>query len=56
MHQSIHSERMQRVASERFAKSVLGASADTYVQYLTERGYAARTIKMYFRSIVHFAH
>ena len=45
MRQFIHSERAQRVASECFAKSVLSAGADTYVQYLTERGYAASTIE-----------
>lgn len=56
MFQFTHSERIQRVASEWFAKSVLGAVGDTYVQYLSERGYSSSTIDEYFRSAAHFAH
>jgi integrase/recombinase XerD len=31
-------------------------TADAYLQYLTERGYAAESIKGYFRSVAHFVH
>ncbi|MCH7853186.1 MAG: tyrosine-type recombinase/integrase [Proteobacteria bacterium] len=48
--------RHTQIASEWLAKSALACYADTYVQYLTERGYAAGTIKCYFGSIAHFAH
>lgn len=42
----------QSTSEEWFA----GLSADSYVQYLTERGYAAETVKAYFRSVAHFSH
>ncbi|WP_349606106.1 site-specific integrase [Cupriavidus sp. DF5525] len=43
--------------SERwFAKAALGAHADAYVHYLTERGYARETVECYFRSVAHFVH
>jgi len=50
-----HSRHTQR-ASEWLANSELGLYADAYVQYLTDRGYAAATIRAYFGSIAHFAH
>jgi integrase/recombinase XerD len=56
MLQSTHSGRPQRVAREWIAGSAFNVSADAYVQYLTKRGYAARTIAGYFGSIAHFAH
>ena len=56
MLQSIHSGRPQKVAREWIARSAFNVSADAYVQYLTKRGYAARTIEGYFASIAHFAH
>jgi site-specific recombinase XerD len=39
-----------------FANTALSSSKDAYVQYLTERGYAAGTINGYFSSVAHFAH
>ena len=42
--------------SDWFADTVLSSSANAYLQYLAERGYAARTISGYFSSIAHFAH
>jgi site-specific recombinase XerD len=46
----------QRRSEEWLAAASLSSSADAYVQYLTERGYAAESIKGYFRSVAHFAH
>lgn len=43
-------------AREWIVDSPLGSSADAYIQYLAERGYAAGTIKGYSGSIAHFAH
>lgn len=37
-----------------FAEAALGAHADSYVHYLTERGYAQETVECYFRSVAHF--
>src|ERR1022692_4768047 len=45
-----------RRSEEWFAAASLGATAASYVQYLTERGYAAESIKGYFRSVAHFVH
>ena len=42
--------------SDWFAGTALSSSADAYLQYLTERGYAARTINGYFNGVAHFAH
>lgn len=56
MLKSTHSSPAQRVAREWFAKSVFSVHVDAYIQYLTERGYAARTIEAYFRNVAHFAH
>jgi integrase/recombinase XerD len=39
-----------------FAETALEAHADAYVHYLTERGYAAETVKCYFRCVAHFVH
>ncbi len=41
--------------SDWFAGTALSSSANTYRQYLADRGYAARTISGYFSSIAHFA-
>ncbi len=46
----------QRRSEEWFSAASLGSSAGVYVRYLTERGYAAESIKGYFRSVAHFAH
>ena len=56
MFQPTPSGRAQRVAREWFTKSILSASANAYVRYLSERGYAPGTIEGYFRSVAHFAH
>ena len=56
MLQSTNSGPAKRVAREWFSASVFNSSADTYFQYLTERGYAAQTVEGYFRSAAHFAH
>ena len=45
-----------RLAREWLAESDLGAYADSYIQYLTERGYAPRTTASYLRSVAHFSH
>jgi hypothetical protein len=45
-----------RRSEEWFAAASLGATAASYVQYLTERGYAAESIKGHFRSVAHFVH
>ena len=39
-----------------FAQSPLRHTADSYIRYLTERGYAAQTVELYFRSAAHFVH
>jgi integrase/recombinase XerD len=46
----------QRRSEDWFATASLGDTADAYLQYLTERGYAAESIKGYFRSVAHFVH
>lgn len=46
----------QRRSGDWFAAASLGATADAYIRYLTERGYAAESIKGYFRSVAHFVH
>jgi site-specific recombinase XerD len=38
------------------ADSPLSTNADAYVRYLSERGYAAGTVKAYFNCVAHFAH
>ena len=47
--------RHSRPPSEWFAGTPLSASADAYIRYLTERGYAAGTVKGYFVSAAQFA-
>ena len=42
-------------SSERFADTPLSADADAYLRYLTERGYAPRTIKGYCVNVAQFA-
>lgn len=39
-----------------FATATLDASADAFIRYLTERGYAEGTINSYFGSVAHFLH
>jgi site-specific recombinase XerD len=39
-----------------FATATLGASADAYIRYLTELGYAEGTINSYFGCVAHFLH
>lgn len=46
----------QRISEKWFAQAGFGRSADQYVRYLRDRGYAAETIKGYFRSVAHFCH
>ena len=46
----------QRRSEDWFAAASLGDTADAYLQYLTDRGYAAESIKGYFRSVAHFVH
>jgi hypothetical protein len=46
----------QKRSEQWFAQTALELSADSYVQYLTERGYAAATVRAYFRSVAHFSH
>ena len=45
-----------RQTSDWFTDTPLSSSANAYVQFLTERGYAAGTINGYFNSVAHFAH
>lgn len=46
----------QQPSEEWFAAASLGDTAAAYVQYLSERGYAAGSIKGYFASVAHFVH
>jgi len=46
----------QRRSENWFAAASLGTTADAYLKYLTDRGYAAESIKGYFRSVAHFVH
>ena len=46
----------QQPSEEWFAAASLEATAAAYVKYLTERGYAAESIKGYFGSVAHFVH
>jgi integrase/recombinase XerD len=46
----------QRRSEDWFATASLGDTADAFLQYLTERGYAAESIQGYFRSVAHFVH
>ncbi|MEE8263633.1 MAG: site-specific integrase [Gammaproteobacteria bacterium] len=55
MLKSTRSTHAQRTSAW-FANTALSSSANAYLQYLSERGYAARTISGYFNSIAHFAH
>jgi len=48
--------RYTQLEREWFAESVLGARVDAFVQYLIERGYAARTITSYLSCVAHFSH
>lgn len=45
-----------RIAARWINSSAFSAAGDTYVQYLTERGYTAATIGRYFSAVAHFAH
>jgi len=44
------------LARQWFADSPLSTSADAYLRYLHERGYAEGAIKEYFNGIAHLAH
>ena len=46
----------ETLCSKWFAQSPLRLTADSYVRYLTERGYAAPTVDFYFRSVAHFVY
>jgi Phage integrase, N-terminal SAM-like domain len=48
--------RLSRAARAWFIGSPLECSADPYVQYLLDRGYAAATIRSYLMSVAHLAH
>jgi site-specific recombinase XerD len=54
MSAATRSRALQKMSEQWFAQTALRKSADSYVQYLTERGYAARTVKVYFQSVAHF--
>ncbi|MBP0639669.1 site-specific integrase [Cupriavidus sp. AcVe19-6a] len=43
-------------SEEWFAETSLGAYADAFARYLTDRGYAEASVSRYFRSVAHFAH
>lgn len=53
MVESAHS--LSTLAHPWFADSPLSTHVDAYVRYLSERGYAAGTIKAYFNGVAHFA-
>lgn len=46
----------QQRSEDWFTAASLGDTADAYLHYLTDRGYAAESIKGYFRSVAHFVH
>lgn len=46
----------EQIGREWRADSALGCSAEAYVQYLTDRGYAVGTINGYLGSVAHFAY
>lgn len=48
--------RLSRAARDWFTDSPLESSADPYVQYLLDRGYAPASIRSYVMSVAHFAH
>jgi len=48
--------RLSRFTRDWFVGSVLEPTADAYVRYLLNRGYAGGTIDGYARSVAHFAH
>lgn len=54
MVESVHS--LSPLAYQWFADSPLSTSADAYLRYLYERGYAEGAIKEYFNGIAHLAH
>lgn len=54
MVESTHS--LHALAHQWFVDSPLSTNADTYVQYLVERGYASGTVQGYYSSVAHFAH
>lgn len=55
MSEVVHS-RSSRATQDWFCSSELGSSAESYVQYLLDRGYATSTIGAYVQSVAHFAH
>jgi site-specific recombinase XerD len=48
--------RLSRATRDWFTGSPLESSADKYVQYLLDRGYAVASIRSYVVSVAHFAH
>lgn len=48
--------RLARASRDWFSDTELGANADAYVRYLSERGYAPLTVNVYLESVAHFAH
>lgn len=49
-------KRSRKRGEEWFSAASLGTSADAYIRYLAERGYADGTIHGYFGSVAHFVH
>lgn len=49
-------KRSQKRGEEWFSSASSGISADAYIRYLAERGYAVGTIHGYFGSVAHFLH
>jgi site-specific recombinase XerD len=47
---------LMHACREWFSDSELASSADAYLRFLFERGYATQTIRIYLESITHFAH
>lgn len=48
--------RLVHTSREWFSDSELASSADAYVRFFFERGYATQTIRTYLESVAHFAH
>lgn len=48
--------RLSRATRDWFVNTEVGVSADAYVQYLQDRGYAPSTIDSYVQGVAHFGH
>jgi len=48
--------RLSHSSADWFTDSPLDRFANSYVQYLTERGHTAGTINAYLKCVAHFAH